>query len=110
MSGYPGVVKLVASQTAYQLRYFARVPVALFFTVLLPVIFLVIFGTIFGDHVKTAINTRKTILARIPTHIYLRKTQKHTCTHNKTKRVPGNGLLKYKLLKLFFKKAYYTLI
>jgi ABC-2 type transport system permease protein len=48
---YPSNVSLVARQTAYQLRYFLRVPVALFFTLVLPLVMLVLFNALFGDGV-----------------------------------------------------------
>ncbi|MFT6391111.1 MAG: ABC-2 type transport system permease protein [Ilumatobacter sp.] len=50
MNAFPPIVKLVAQQTKYQLRYFRRVPVALFFTLILPVVMLVLFNALFGDN------------------------------------------------------------
>jgi ABC-2 type transport system permease protein len=44
---------LVAKQTKYQLRYFARIPVALFFTLILPIVMLVLFNALFGDNTIT---------------------------------------------------------
>lgn len=49
MTGYPSAIKLVGQQTRYQLRSFVRVPVALFFTVILPLVMLVLFNALFGD-------------------------------------------------------------
>lgn len=45
---YPSTLALVVRQTAYQLRYFQRVPVAFFFTLVLPVMMLVLFNALFG--------------------------------------------------------------
>ncbi len=50
MSGYPTTVALVARQVNYQITYFFRVPVALFFTLILPLMMLVLFNAIFGDN------------------------------------------------------------
>ncbi len=50
MSSYPSSASLVVTQTRYQLLYFIRVPVALFFTLLLPLIMLVMFNLLFGDN------------------------------------------------------------
>lgn len=50
MSGFPSTAALVARQTRYQILYFLRVPVALFFTILLPIIMLVLFNALFGDN------------------------------------------------------------
>ena len=52
-----GAVRLVAHQFRYDQRVFWRDPNAVFFTVALPVAFLVIFATIFGDE-PTRINGR----------------------------------------------------
>jgi ABC-2 type transport system permease protein len=48
---YPSTVRLVASQTRYQLVAFARIPVAVFFTIGLPLVMLVLFNALFGDSV-----------------------------------------------------------
>ena len=48
---FPSSASLLWTQTLYQLRYFRRVPVALFFTVGLPIIMLVLFNAIFGGGV-----------------------------------------------------------
>lgn len=45
---FPSALALVGRQTAYQLRYFQRVPVAFFFTLVLPVMMLVLFNALFG--------------------------------------------------------------
>ena len=49
MSEWPSTVGLVVRQIRYQLLLFWRVPVALFFTLLLPLIMLVLFNALFGD-------------------------------------------------------------
>lgn len=49
MSEFPSSVALVLRQTRYQLLFFLRVPVALFFTLILPVVMLVLFNALFGD-------------------------------------------------------------
>ena len=41
---------MVLRQTKYQLRFFTRVPVALFFTIILPLVMLVLFNALFGDN------------------------------------------------------------
>ena len=48
---YPSNVSLVVRQIRYQLAYFLRVPVALFFTLILPIVMLVLFNALFGDNV-----------------------------------------------------------
>ena len=48
---FPSSASLLWTQTLYQLRSFRRVPVALFFTVGLPIIMLVLFNAIFGGGV-----------------------------------------------------------
>jgi ABC-2 type transport system permease protein len=48
--GYPSNVSLVLRQTKYQLLFFSRVPVAFFFTLMLPMIMLVLFNALFGDN------------------------------------------------------------
>ncbi|WP_040495019.1 ABC transporter permease [Ilumatobacter nonamiensis] len=50
MNPYPTDVSLVARQIRYQLTYFFRIPVALFFTIILPIVMLVLFNAIFGDN------------------------------------------------------------
>jgi ABC-2 type transport system permease protein len=52
-SAYPSTASLVARQTLYQLKFFARVPVALFFTIILPLVMLVLFNALFGDNTIT---------------------------------------------------------
>lgn len=49
MNEWPSTVGLVVRQIRYQLLLFWRVPVALFFTLLLPLIMLVLFNALFGD-------------------------------------------------------------
>ena len=51
MSGFPSPLRLVVRQARYQLLFFRRVPIALFFTLLLPIVMLVLFNSIFGDDV-----------------------------------------------------------
>ncbi|MFN3254933.1 MAG: ABC transporter permease [Ilumatobacter sp.] len=46
---FPSAPRLVLTQTIYQLRYFVRVPAALFFTLILPLVMLVLFNALFGD-------------------------------------------------------------
>lgn len=46
---WPATPALVVRQVAYQLRLFWRVPVALFFTLALPLIMLVVFNAMVGD-------------------------------------------------------------
>ena len=50
MSAFPSNLSMVARQTRYQLKYFVRVPVALFFTIILPLVMLVLFNALFGDN------------------------------------------------------------
>lgn len=50
-AGRPGGVRVTATLTGYGLRTFARNPVAAFFTVGLPLLFLVIIGALFGNEV-----------------------------------------------------------
>jgi ABC-2 type transport system permease protein len=45
--------RLVLGQVRYQLLMFRRTPVALFFTILLPLIMLVLFNSLFGDQTVT---------------------------------------------------------
>ncbi len=49
MSGFPSTSRLLVVQTRYQLVTFWRIPVAMFFTVGLPLIMLVLFNALFGD-------------------------------------------------------------
>ncbi|BAN03139.1 ABC transporter permease [Ilumatobacter coccineus] len=46
--GFPSTITQIGRQTAYQLRYFKRVPVAFFFTLVLPLVMLVLFNALFG--------------------------------------------------------------
>lgn len=46
---FPSAGRLVVSQVRYQLLTFWRTPVALFFTLMLPLIMLLLFNTLFGD-------------------------------------------------------------
>lgn len=48
MTPFPSTARLVASQTRYQLVSFWRIPVAVFFTLGLPLIMLVLFNALFG--------------------------------------------------------------
>ena len=50
MSEFPSNPAMVLRQTRYQLKYFVRVPVALFFTLILPIMMLVLFNALFGDN------------------------------------------------------------
>jgi len=50
MSAFPSSLSMVLRQTQYQLKYFTRVPVALFFTIILPLVMLVLFNALFGDN------------------------------------------------------------
>lgn len=49
MSSFPSTAALIVRQTRYQILYFLRVPVALFFTIILPIVMLVLFNALFGD-------------------------------------------------------------
>lgn len=49
MSAFPSTLRLLVVQTKYQLVTFWRIPVAVFFTVGLPLIMLVLFNALFGD-------------------------------------------------------------
>jgi len=53
MAGYPSDASLIALQVKYQLAYFFRIPVALFFTLILPIVMLVLFNALFGDNTVT---------------------------------------------------------
>lgn len=46
--GFPATLTQIGRQTVYQLRYFTRVPVAFFFTLVLPLVMLVLFNALFG--------------------------------------------------------------
>jgi len=48
MSAFPSAAALIVRQTQYQLKYFMRNPVGLFFTVVLPLVMLVLFNALFG--------------------------------------------------------------
>ncbi|NND74294.1 MAG: ABC transporter permease [Ilumatobacter sp.] len=50
MSDFPSNASMVVRQTRYQVKFFSRVPVALFFTLALPLIMLFLFNALFGDH------------------------------------------------------------
>lgn len=50
---FPSNLRLVAGQIRYQLLMFWRTPVALFFTILLPLIMLLLFNSLFGDQTVT---------------------------------------------------------
>lgn len=49
MNSFPSTSRLLASQTRYQIVSFWRIPVAVFFTLGLPLIMLVLFNALFGD-------------------------------------------------------------
>ncbi len=49
MKDFPSTAALIVRQTRYQILYFFRVPVALFFTLILPIVMLVLFNALFGD-------------------------------------------------------------
>ncbi len=49
MNAFPSSLSLLVAQTRYQLVTFWRIPVALFFTLGLPLIMLVLFNALFGD-------------------------------------------------------------
>ena len=49
-SGFPSTAKLLWTQTVYQLRSFRRIPIAVFFTLGLPLIMLVLFNALFGSN------------------------------------------------------------
>jgi ABC-2 type transport system permease protein len=48
-TAWPATAGMIARQIAHQLRMFWRIPVALFFTLLLPLVMLVLFNALFGD-------------------------------------------------------------
>jgi len=54
VSEFPSSISMVIRQTRYQLKYFVRVPVALFFTLILPIMMLVLFNALFGDNEITS--------------------------------------------------------
>ncbi len=49
MNAFPSALSLVATQTRYQLVTFWRIPVAVFFTLGLPLVMLVLFNALFGS-------------------------------------------------------------
>jgi len=49
VNSFPSTARLVAAQTRYQLVSFRRIPVAVFFTLGLPLIMLVLFNALFGS-------------------------------------------------------------
>ena len=49
MTGFPSTLPLLVAQTRYQLVTFWRIPVAVFFTLGLPLIMLVLFNALFGS-------------------------------------------------------------
>ncbi len=49
-TGFPSTTRLLWTQTVYQLRSFRRIPIAVFFTLGLPLIMLVLFNALFGSH------------------------------------------------------------
>lgn len=49
MSAFPSTPRLLLTQTGYQLKSFRRIPVAVFFTLGLPLIMLVLFNALFGS-------------------------------------------------------------
>jgi len=49
-AAFPSTTRLLWTQTAYQLRSFRRIPIAVFFTLGLPLIMLVLFNALFGSH------------------------------------------------------------
>src|SRR6187431_1587593 len=50
LSRWPSMVRLVGRQVHAQLRMFWRTPIALFFTIMLPLIMLVLFNALFGGN------------------------------------------------------------
>ncbi len=46
---FPPLLRLLLTQVRYQLLMFWRTPVALFFTLALPLIMLLLFNSLFGD-------------------------------------------------------------
>ena len=47
--GFPSAPAMIGRQVRYQLLTFVRTPVAVFFTLALPLIMLVLFNALFGD-------------------------------------------------------------
>ena len=47
---YPAAVPMLFRQIGYQIRTFSRTPIAVFFTILLPLVMLVLFNALFGSH------------------------------------------------------------
>jgi ABC-2 type transport system permease protein len=50
MTAFPSTLRLLWIQTVYQLRSFRRIPIAVFFTLGLPLIMLVLFNALFGSN------------------------------------------------------------
>ncbi len=50
MRTFPSTTRLLITQTRYQLVTFVRIPVAVFFTIGLPLVMLVLFNALFGDN------------------------------------------------------------
>ncbi len=50
VSGFPSTPRLLVAQTRYQIVTFVRIPVAVFFTLGLPLVMLVLFNALFGDN------------------------------------------------------------
>jgi ABC-2 type transport system permease protein len=50
IDGFPATGPLLARQITYQVRTFCRTPIAVFFTIALPLIMLVLFNALFGDN------------------------------------------------------------
>jgi ABC-2 type transport system permease protein len=53
VSSFPATPRLLSTQTVYQLRSFWRIPAAMFFTLFLPLVMLVLFNALFGNRVIT---------------------------------------------------------
>jgi ABC-2 type transport system permease protein len=51
VNGFPSALWLLARQVRYQLLVFVRTPIAVFFTLALPLMMLVLFNALFGDQV-----------------------------------------------------------
>jgi len=49
VNAFPSTIRLLATQTRYQIVTFWRIPVAMFFTIGLPLIMLVLFNALFGS-------------------------------------------------------------
>ena len=50
MNAFPSAVRQLAAQTRYQIVTFVRIPVAVFFTLGLPLVMLVLFNALFGNN------------------------------------------------------------